>query len=72
MARLYNDGDPLRLKHFGEGKTDLLCEPFLDLKSTREHFDYSSDLRETNYSSIWNITDVHLPFLALIDEEQGF
>ena len=34
MAGLYNDGDALRLEHFGEGKGDLLCEPFLDLKST--------------------------------------
>jgi hypothetical protein len=46
MAGLYNDGDALRLEHFGEGKADLLCEPFLDLKSPREHFDYSSDLGE--------------------------
>jgi hypothetical protein len=33
MAGLYNDGDALRLEQFGEAKSDLLCEPFLDLKS---------------------------------------
>ena len=49
MAGLYNDSDALRLEHFGEGKGDLLCEPFLDLKSPREHFDYSSDLGGANY-----------------------
>lgn len=48
MARLYNDGDALRLERSGEGKGDLLCEAFLDLKSPREHFDYSSDFGEAN------------------------
>lgn len=60
MAGLYNDGNTLRLEHFGEGKCDLLCEPFLDLKAPREHFDYSSDLGETNYSAVGNVSDVHL------------
>ena len=64
MAGLYNDGDALRLEHFGEGKSDLLCEPFLDLKSPREHFDYSSDLGEANYSAVGDVSDVHLALLA--------
>ena len=64
MAGLYNDGDALRLEHFGEGKGDLLCEPFLDLKSPREHFDYSSDLGEANYSAVGDVSDVHLALLA--------
>jgi len=59
-----NDGDALWLEHFGEGKADLLCEPFLDLKSPREHFDYSSDLREANYSAVRDVPDVHLALLA--------
>ena len=46
MAGLFNDGDALWLEHLGDGKADLLCEPFLDLKSPREHLDYSSDLGE--------------------------
>jgi hypothetical protein len=33
MAGLYNDGNALQLEHFGEGKADLLCKLFLDLKS---------------------------------------
>jgi hypothetical protein len=64
MAGLYNDGDALRLEHFGEGKGDLLCEPFLDLKSPREHFDYSSDLGEADYSAAGDVSDVHLALLA--------
>jgi hypothetical protein len=59
-----NDGDALWLEHFGEGKADLLCEPFLDLKSPREHFDYSSDLGEANYSAVRDVPDVHLALLA--------
>jgi len=64
MAGLYNEGDALRLKYFGEGKCDLLCEPFLDLKPSREHFDYSSDLGEANYSAVGDVSDVHLALLA--------
>jgi hypothetical protein len=64
MAGLYNNGDALRLEHFGKGKADLLCEPFLDLKSPQEHFDYSGDLGEANYSAIRDISDVHLVLLA--------
>jgi len=64
MAGLYNNGDALRLEYFGEGKGDLLCEPFLDLKSPREHFDYSSDLGEANYSAVGDVSDVHLALLA--------
>ncbi len=64
IAGLYNDGDALRLEHFGEGKGGLLCEPFLDLKLPREHFDYSSDLGEANYSAVGDISDVHLALLA--------
>ena len=52
ICNIYNDSDALRLDHFGEGKVDLLGEPFLDLKSPREHFDYSSDLGEANYSAV--------------------
>jgi hypothetical protein len=33
MVGLYNDGDASRLEQFGEAKSDLLCEPLLDLKS---------------------------------------
>jgi hypothetical protein len=64
MAGLYNDGDALWLEHFGEGKADLLCEPFLDLKSPRKHFDYSSNLGEANYSAVGDVPDVHLALLA--------
>ena len=64
MAGLYNDGDALRLENFGEGKGDLLCKPFLDLKSPREHFDYSSDLREANDSAVGDVSDMHLALLA--------
>lgn len=64
MAGLYNDGDALQLEHFGEGKGDLLCEPFLDLKSPREHFEYSSDLGEANYLAVGDVSDVHLALLA--------
>lgn len=64
MAGLHNDGDALRLEHFGEGKGDLLCEPFLDLKSPREHFDYSSNLGEADYSVVGDVSDVHLALLA--------
>lgn len=64
MARLYNNGDALRLEHFGEGKANLLCEPFLDLKSTREYFDYSRDLREANYLAVRDIPDIYLVLLA--------
>ena len=60
MAGLYHNGDAFRLEHFGEGKGGLLCEPFLDLKSPREHFDYSSDLGEANYSAVGDVSDVHL------------
>ena len=60
MAGLYDDSDALRLEHFEEGKGDLLCEPFLDLKSPREHFDYSSNLGEADYSAVGDVSDVHL------------
>jgi len=60
MAGLYNEGDALRLERFGEGKCDLLRETFLDLKPPREHFDYSSDLGEPNYSAVGNVSDMHL------------
>ena len=64
MAGLYNDSDALRLEYFGEGKGDLLGEPFLDLKSPREHLDYSSDFGEANYSAIGDISNMHLTLLA--------
>jgi len=64
MAGLYNDGDALGLEHFREDKDDLLCEPFLDLKSPGEHFHYSSDLGEANNSAAGDISDVHLALLA--------
>jgi hypothetical protein len=64
MAGLYNDSDALQLEHFGEGKADLLCELFLDLKSLQEHFDYSSNLREANYSAVGDVSNVHLALLA--------
>lgn len=71
MAGLYNDGDVLRLEHFGEGQGDLLCEPFLDLESAREHFDHSSDLGEANYPAVGHVSDVHLAFLACNKLETG-
>ncbi len=52
------------MEHFGEGEADLLSEPFLDLKSPREHFDYSSDLGEANYSAVGDVPDVYLALLA--------
>ena len=64
MAGLYEDSDALRFEYVGEGKGDLLREPFLDLKSPREHFDYSSDLGEANYSAVGDVSDVHLTLLA--------
>jgi hypothetical protein len=64
MAGLCNDGDALWMEHFGEGEANLLGEPFLDLKSPREHFDYSSDLGEANYSAVGDVPDVHLALLA--------
>jgi hypothetical protein len=64
MDGLFNEGDALQLKHFGEGKGDLLCEPFLDLKPPREHFYYSNDLGETTYSAVGDVSDLHLPLLA--------
>jgi hypothetical protein len=64
MARLYNDGDALRPEHFVDGKGNLLCEPFLDLKSPREHFYSSSHLGEANYSAVWDVSDMHLALLA--------
>jgi hypothetical protein len=64
MAGFDNDGDALRLEHFGEGKADLLCEPFLDLKAPQKHFNYSSDLGEANYSAVRDISDVYLALLA--------
>ena len=64
MAGLYNDSNALRLEYFREGKGDLLRKPFLDLKSPREHFDYSSNLGEADYSAIRNVSDVHLTLLA--------
>lgn len=64
MARLYNNRDALWLEHFGEGKGDLLGEPFLDLKSPREHFNYSSDLGEANYSAVGDVSNMHLTLLA--------
>lgn len=64
MAGLYNHRDALRLEHFREGKTDLLCEPFLDLKPPREHFNYSGNLGEANYSAVGDISDVHLALLV--------
>jgi hypothetical protein len=64
MAGLHNKGDALRLKNFIDGKGDLPCEPFLDLKPPREHFDDSSDFGEANYSAIRDIPDVHLVLLA--------
>jgi hypothetical protein len=64
MAGLYNNSDALQLEHFREGKGDLLCKPFLDLKSLQEHFDYSSNLREANYSAVGDVSDVHLVLLA--------
>jgi hypothetical protein len=60
MAGFHNEGDAMWLKHFGEGKGDLLCEPFLNLKPPREHFDYSSDLGEANYLAVRDVSDVHL------------
>jgi hypothetical protein len=64
MARLYNNGNALQLEHFGEGKADLLCAPFLDLKSPREHFNYSSNLKQANYLVIRDISNIHLVLLA--------
>ena len=64
MAGLYNNADVLWLKSFGEYKSDLLCQPFLDLKPPREHFNHSNDLREVNYSAVRNIFNVYLILLA--------
>ena len=64
MTGLYNDGDALRLEDFGEGRGNLLRKPFLDLKSPREHFDYSGDLGEANYLAVGDVSDVHLALLA--------
>lgn len=64
MAGFCNDGDALRLQHFGEGTGDLLREPFLDLKSPREHFDYSGDLGKTNQLAVGDVSDMHLALLA--------
>ncbi len=60
MAGLYNNGNALRLEHVREGKADLFCKSFLDLKSPREHFDYPSDLGEPDYSAVRDVSDVHL------------
>jgi hypothetical protein len=57
---LDDDGDTLRLKHFGEGKGDLLREAFLDLETAGEHFGDAGELRETNDAAIGDVADVHL------------
>jgi len=64
MARFDNNSNALQLEHFGEGKADLLCKLFLDLKALRKHFDYSSNFREANYLAIRDISDMHLALLA--------
>lgn len=64
MAGLYNNSNALQLEHFREGKADLLCEPFLDLKLLQEHFNYSSNLREANYLAVEDVSNVHLALLA--------
>lgn len=64
ITRLYNDGDALLLEYFREGKGDLFYKPFLDLKSPREYFDYSSDFREANYSAVKDISDIYLVLLT--------
>ncbi|KAG4427465.1 hypothetical protein IFR05_017053 [Cadophora sp. M221] len=64
MTGLYNDAYALRLEQFEEGLGNLLREPFLDLKSPREHIDNPSDLGEANDLAIRDVPDVHLALLA--------
>jgi hypothetical protein len=64
MAGLYNNAYALRLESFGEYKSDLLCQPFLNLKPSREHFNHSNDLGEANYIAVRNVSNVYLALLA--------
>lgn len=70
MTRLDNDSNALRLKCFREGSADLLCEPFLDLKSPGVHFDYPRDLGKANHLVVGNVSNMHLVLLAS-DREMG-
>lgn len=64
MAGLYNDANALRLEFFEEYMSDLLCQPFLNLKPPREHFNHSNDLGEANYFAVGNVSNVYLALLA--------
>jgi hypothetical protein len=60
MAGFYYDCYALGLKHLGECEGDLFRQTFLDLQSPREHLGDSGELRETNHSTIGDISNVHL------------
>jgi hypothetical protein len=60
MARLYYDGDTLRLEHLGNGNGNLFCKAFLYLESAGERLGDSSELGEPDHSAVGDVANVHL------------
>lgn len=60
MARFHDDSYTLGLKHLGQGQSDLLRQTLLYLESAREHFRNPGKLRETEDTTVGNISNVHL------------
>ena len=60
MARLYYDGDALRLEHPGKGEGYLFREPFLHLEPAGEHLGDSGELGEPDHSAVGDVANMHL------------
>jgi hypothetical protein len=60
MARLYYDGDVLRLKHFEKGESYLFRKPFLHLKPAKKYLGDSGELKKPDHSAIKNIANIYL------------
>ena len=60
MSRFHNHANTTRFQDLGNGQGYLLGEPFLDLKSAREHFSQTGEFGETEDSTVGDVADVHL------------
>lgn len=61
MARLYNNGDALRLKNLEKGEGYLFGEPFLHLEPAREYLGDSGELGKPDHSVVGYVANMYLP-----------
>jgi hypothetical protein len=60
MARFDYNGDTLWLKHFREGKRNLLGKALLYLETASEHFGDASELGKADDATVRDVADMHL------------